>query len=494
MSDKDTYKETLKVTGLFGGVQVFSILIGLVRTKLVAVLLGTAGAGINTLFSIPFSVIGPLAEMGINASGVREYAKTKALGDEEQFSKTVTTVRRWTWLTGILGMLMTIVLAPFLSKWSFDDYDHTWAFVLLSVTALLLAKGGGSAALIRGLRRVKDTAKAGLYGSITGLLASVPLYYFYGQKGIVPALIISGFITWFWSWYFSGKINVKPVRISHRESFFRGKEMIRLGIIITANALIANVVLWIINLFIRQQSGVEAVGIYATGMQLTSSSVSLIFSAMTIDYFPRLVMLQSNHLKMKEAVNQQAEIALLAIAPIMILFVSLLPIVIWITAKGSFMPIVDFIPWMIFGMLLRSASWALSHVILAKGDNKLFFWMETLGQFVLLVLTVGCYLLSDLEGIGIAYSLFYLFYFGAMYVVTKKRYEISFNRTYIKIFLFQFVLCSLCFFIVYLMGYPAAYFLGSLLFVVSGLYSLKMLNERMDLKAMILSRIKKGKK
>jgi hypothetical protein len=44
------------------------------------------------------------------------------------------------------------------------------------------------------------------------------------------------------------------------------------------------------------------------------------------------------------------------------------------------------------------------------------------------------------------------------------------------------------------MGYPHAYYFGTALFVVSGLYSLKMLNERMDLKNVVLSVIKKIKK
>jgi O-antigen/teichoic acid export membrane protein len=197
---------------------------------------------------------------------------------------------------------------------------------------------------------------------------------------------------------------------------------------------------------------------------------------------------------MGEAVNQQAEIALLFIAPIMILYVSLLPIIILIALTEDFMPIVDFIPWMIFGMLLRSSSWALSHVILAKGDNKLFFLIETASQGVLLVLTVGFYLLFGLEGIGIAYSLFYLFYFLAMYVVTKKKYGISFNKAYSKLFLFQFLLSLLCFLIVYFFGYPHAYYLGTALFVISGLYSLKMLNERMDLKQAISVVMEKFKK
>ena len=41
----NSYGHVLKYTGIFGGVQVLNILVGLVRTKAVALLLGPAGMG-----------------------------------------------------------------------------------------------------------------------------------------------------------------------------------------------------------------------------------------------------------------------------------------------------------------------------------------------------------------------------------------------------------------------------------------------------------------
>ena len=46
---EDSYQHILKYTGLFGGVQGIIILIGLVRNKAMAVLLGAAGMGFNAL-------------------------------------------------------------------------------------------------------------------------------------------------------------------------------------------------------------------------------------------------------------------------------------------------------------------------------------------------------------------------------------------------------------------------------------------------------------
>lgn len=49
-NNNGSYSHILKYTSLFGGVQMLNILIGLIRNKLVAVLLGPLGMGIVALY------------------------------------------------------------------------------------------------------------------------------------------------------------------------------------------------------------------------------------------------------------------------------------------------------------------------------------------------------------------------------------------------------------------------------------------------------------
>ena len=50
-SSKNSYRSILKGTSIFGGMQVFLILINLVRGKFVAMFLGPEGMGISSLFN-----------------------------------------------------------------------------------------------------------------------------------------------------------------------------------------------------------------------------------------------------------------------------------------------------------------------------------------------------------------------------------------------------------------------------------------------------------
>ena len=485
---KESYKEVFKVTTLFGGVQVFSILISLIRSKIIAVLLGEAGMGIITMFQQPLGIVGLLSEMGLGTSSIRDITKAKTEGDKNKISKTIKTVKRWILVTGLCGALVFIVLSPLFSRFMGQGSNYTWAFAFLSIAILFSTLSSGQTAILRGLRRLKDTAKAGIMGSGFGLIISLPLYYFYGLKGIVPSLIITSVTTLLASWYFSRKVKLAPVAISYKESFFQGREMIKLGFIITTTSLISQFVTYIFTLYLNNQEGIEVVAWYNAGWAMTNQYIGLIFTAMTVDYFPRLVSLQSDHNKMSQAVNEQAEIAILIVAPLMLLFTSFLPVIIKIVYRESFLPIIVFAQWMILGMMLKTASWALSYIIVAKGDNRLFFFTEISASIVVLLLNIGAYTLFGLMGVGITFVILYSLYLSAMLIIAKKRYQVTYKSGFIKMFLFQFTLCLLCFLVVIFKGYPLTYIAGSILFIISAIYSLKELNNRMDIKAILTKR------
>jgi O-antigen/teichoic acid export membrane protein len=114
-AERSSYRQIFKATSLFGGVQVFNIIIGIVRVKFVAVLLGTAGVGIMGLLNAPLELIVSLTGLGIAFSAVRDISEANGSGDQSRIAKTITTLRRWSWFTGFLGAVVTVSFAPLLS-------------------------------------------------------------------------------------------------------------------------------------------------------------------------------------------------------------------------------------------------------------------------------------------------------------------------------------------------------------------------------------------
>lgn len=149
-SNKENYSHVLKYTGVFGGVQGLNVLIGLVRNKFVAVLLGPGGMGLVSLFNTTVQLISQATHLGISFSAVRHISEYYDAGETEKAAHFVKVVRGWCLLTALLGMLLCMVLGPVLSNTTFAWGDHTLHFVLLAPAIGMIAITGGETAILKG--------------------------------------------------------------------------------------------------------------------------------------------------------------------------------------------------------------------------------------------------------------------------------------------------------------------------------------------------------
>ena len=62
--EQEGYQTAFKATALFGGVQVINILVSILKSKIVALWLGTTGFGIMSLFNSATSLIYSITNLG----------------------------------------------------------------------------------------------------------------------------------------------------------------------------------------------------------------------------------------------------------------------------------------------------------------------------------------------------------------------------------------------------------------------------------------------
>ena len=180
----------LKAMSVFGGVQVVGILCSIIRTKLVAVWLGATGMGIFALYSSTIDMISVFTRLELRNSAVRELASAGS-----RLGLICVVVRRWSWALGIFGAILTIVLSPWLSEWTFGDRNHTLGYIILSVAVMLFSVTDGENAILQGTSMLKPLAKASMVGAIVSIIVSIPLFYFWRIDGIVPAILTYFIIT-----------------------------------------------------------------------------------------------------------------------------------------------------------------------------------------------------------------------------------------------------------------------------------------------------------
>jgi len=268
--------------------------------------------------------------------------------------------------------------------------------------------------------------------------------------------------------------------------------MLQMGFLISLSGLLTLGASYILRIFIGRMGGIAEVGLYTAGFAIINSYVGLIFNAMGTDYYPRLSAIANDSKKCTETINQQSEIGILILAPIIVAFLIFIKWVIIILYSNQFIAVSGMIYWASFGMFFKVVSWAIAFVFLSKGASKLFFWNELISGIYILILNLVGYHYMGLTGLGISFAAGYLIYLVQVYTVSSIQYGFSLNRDFIRIFVIQFVIAIAAFLCIRYFSQPYTYLCGSVLFLLSSWFSLKELDKRIGLKQLLESFKNKG--
>lgn len=491
---QNSYRQIFKSTSIFGGVQIVTILIGIVKTKFAAVLLGPTGVGIIGLFTSTLQLINSTTGLGLNISAVRDISDSVGRGDSDRTAKVIRVLGNWVLVTGLLGMIITIMASSILSTITFNDIGYKWSFIWLSIAVLFDALNLGRIAFLRGMRKIILLAKAQIIGALAGLVASVPLYYIRGIDGIVPALVLASFTSLTISWYFSNRIIINKVKTSITENWQIGKSMLQLGVYMTLSSIAATTVAFVIKIIISKYGSIESVGFYQAGFTISATYLGLVFTAMSTDYFPKISSIQSDKIKLKELVNQQGVIALLFLGPLIITMLIALPLVINVLYSSAFLPVLEMTRWFLVGNLFKAGSWAISFVFLAKANGRLFLFNELGIKVIGLPLHIIFFLNYGITGLGYSFAINYLVYFIWVSVVAYKKYSIYFHIEFWRILLILFIFTFSFIISSYFISGLSIYIIGLFVALLVYFYSFRELDKRLGLKTLIKSFLRNSKR
>jgi hypothetical protein len=488
---KDRYSHILRYTGLFGGVQGLNILIGIVRNKLVAMILGPNGMGLISLFNSTIKLVSDSTSFGISMSAVRNISEDFDRQNIEKLEADVALVRSWSFLTALLGMFVCIAFSPLLSSFTFSWHGHTLHFIFLSPIVAITAITGGELAVLKGVRRLKALAGISVYSVIGALLVSVPLYYIYKERAIVPSLVIMAFIQMALTIAVSYKIF--PLRLSLSRSVLRqGYSMIRLGIAFVFAGILGSGADFVIRSYISNVAGIDTVGLFNAGYMLTMTYVGTVFSAMETDFFPRLSGVSSLGFTFNRTVSNQIEVMLLLVSPLLVVFTFTLPILLPLLYTGKFLPALGMIQIIVLAMYFRALKLPVEYIPLAKGDSLSYLFLEAFYDIVLVVLVIILFRKFGLTGAGIAVTLAGIIDFIVVFIYARLRYAYKPTAGIVKYTLIQLPIGLLAYASTWIADPRLYWSIGALLAILSMTASLSILRKKTRLWAALMRKLNKA--
>ena len=276
-------------------------------------------------------------------------------------------------------------------------------------------------AILQGLEKLKRLANASLLGTVMGLVLSIPLFYWLRIDSILISLIVYHASLLVAALIYRHKGSAK-VTVSNKEALREGSAFVKLGLLMTLSEFITMLFNYIFSAYLNRVAGTEIVGFYQAGYSLVGRYFGLIFTAIGMEYYPRITRVCHSRLRTRVFASQEVNIMMLCLLPIISIFLIARELIVSILYSGEFRAIIPYISFAIVGTVMRAYSWFLAIVIVARGDGKIYIVTETLSVLTGFALNVACYHLWGLAGLGVAFCLWYAAYCLIVGVVYFRRY------------------------------------------------------------------------
>ena len=431
-SESSSKLEALKSTSIIGGATAITMVIRMVRTKILAILLGPAGIGLEAIFDSVLTLVRTVFDLGVSSSGVRQIAAASASGNPRSIAATVFTLRRVCLILGILGAAALFLGREWASRAAFGDSGHATAFGWLAITLLFGAVAGGQGALLQGMRRIGDLARMNIIGTAAGAAVSIPIVFVWGQAGVPAYMIVGAGVAVLTAWHYARRIQFEPVTMPVAAVAREARGLVTLGFAFMLSALVATGAAFLLRALVTREYGVEGAGQFQAASALSLVYIGFILQAMGTDFYPRLTAVAEDNEKCNRTVNEQAEISLILALPGILGTVAFAPWVVQLFYSGRFDTAAEILVWQMGGMLLRVMSWPLGFVALAKGRASIFIWTDVVAYSVYLVLAWIGLKHFDLPGAGMAFFGLYLFHVVMMYVIIRRLSGFAWDPHYLR--------------------------------------------------------------
>lgn len=398
-----TYGQIIKYTGILSSTQVLTMLVAVVRNKLATVFLGAAGMGLTALYQSLMVFLSNITNLGIPMSAIKHVSDRAGHASDEEVNRYVAVIRTWIVVTAVIGTVVCVLLAPVLNYFSFHGQpDHTLDIMLLAPMIGFLGVTGGELALLKAARQLKNIAVVSLAGGVFTMLATIPFYYFFQERGIVPALLCSTFLVMCVHIHYARKAYPWRLLKPSREIYRQGMDVVRLGLAFIVSSIFASMAEWLIPVYILKYASLEEVAFFKMGFSLIVTYPGMVFVALEADYYPRLSAIHDDCKLMNESVNQQIEICVMLIVPVLIAFVMALPFVVPLLYTREFLPIVDMAVCGSIYMLFRAVTMPLAFIPLVKNNLTVYLIVELMYNVFLFTSVVVCFMFWGVTGGGVA--------------------------------------------------------------------------------------------
>lgn len=468
----------MRSSAIIGGSSALTIVIGIIRVKVLALLLGPAGIGLLGIYQNIMGVATTVAGCGLGDSGVRNLALSG--GSEEVLTAVRRALLLANLLLGLIGMSVVWFAREPIAQLVFEGQIPANEVGWLGLGVLFTLLATSQICLLQGLRRIGDLARVSVISALAAASVGIMLVYILGQSGIVWFVIATPAMGMVVSTYFTRRLPVPDSNYDWLRVREQCQSMIKFGVPVMVAALLNSGTQLLARSLILRELGIEATGYFEASWMISMTYLGFILGAMGADYYPRLTAAIQFPEKARRLVNEQGEMALLLGGTVILAMITLAPWVMYLLYSAAFEEAGELLRWQMLGSIIKLIGWPMGFVVLASGRSGLFVYTQLIWNAIFLLCL---YLLLDKFGllaVGLGFCIAYAFGGLNVWLIVNKQIGIVPTRFNISAAFFLILAGGA---VIYLAGisFVLSLYFGGFLTAVVAIFSLRKLNKLIDI-------------
>jgi len=357
--------------------KIVKFLVGLVRSKLIAVLLGTTGAGVIAQLTSIVQQMSNFALMSVNDGLVKQIAEKKEeVGFAQILSQLLKSYVLIIFFLTVISSILLYIFSEEITIFIFGDIQYYDYFLIGLLSFPILVINSISFALLKGFKEIKYISRSELIVIVVNILIFLPLIYFFGLTGAVIYVPISLLTILIINQYYANSQVIKRLSINLKAIFISNisKESVKELFIFAGVGLSTGSALVVSEIASRavvvNYLGIDQLGLYSPLISWANLFTGFILPSVSTYLYPRF-----SEAKTKEEISGILNDAIRFITFLMIpfLFISI-PIryqIIPLFYSEEFLSAGDYLPWHFLGVLFYLLMYALGSVLTPTGKVRI---------------------------------------------------------------------------------------------------------------------------
>ncbi|MFA0221886.1 O-antigen translocase [Vibrio splendidus] len=397
---------------------VIKILVGLVINKAIAMFIGPSGLALIGQFR-NFTQMSMTVATGAINSGVTKYVAE--YGSEKEKSEVLisTSLIISISCSVITGILLSLFSGS-LSVSILDDASYQYVFITFGLTVILFSLNQLILSILNGLREIKTYILINVIQSLSALIFTTILIYYFGIDGALVSLVTNQSVVLVIIAFILRKHNIlkgKILTIGFNKT--EAKKLLKFSVMALTTAAMVPMSHIFIRKYIVENINWEAAGYWQAMWYISTMYLMVVTTALSTYFLPRFSELSDKKLIKKEILNGYKLIIPLVIVMAGCIYL-LKDFIIWFLFTTEFKPMRELFKWQLVGDLFKLASWLISFLMISKAMMKEFIVTEIVFSISFVVFSVLFINKFGLIGVTYAHVINYILYFITVYFVTRR--------------------------------------------------------------------------